>query len=257
MWAGLAACELMNQGILALVSSIGCTSAGSLQSLADAMHIPHLFIQRSTAGTPRSGCGLTRSNRNDDYTLSVRPPVYLNDVILRVVTEYAWQKFIIFYDSEYDIRGIQEFLDKVSQQGMDVALQKVENNINKMITTLFDTMRIEELNRYRDTLRRAILVMNPATAKSFITETYGQDKFQKSYEGFKSAVDLNDCNKFKNEFSSVQIPDLIDKAKAFIPLPSDSPCSRTRLIPLVLEAFHLKNKAKHQVAMKFWKPKEN
>lgn len=69
-----------------------------------------------------------------------------------------------------DIRGIQEFLDKVSQQGMDVALQKVENNIHKMITTLFDTMRIEELNRYRDTLRRAILVMNPATAKSFITE---------------------------------------------------------------------------------------
>lgn len=91
----------MNQGILALVSSIGCTSAGSLQSLADAMHIPHLFIQRSTAGTPRSGCGLTRSNRNDDYTLSVRPPVYLNDVILRVITEYAWQKFIIFYDNDY------------------------------------------------------------------------------------------------------------------------------------------------------------
>uniref|UniRef100_A0A8B9QRV1 Glutamate receptor n=1 Tax=Anas platyrhynchos TaxID=8839 RepID=A0A8B9QRV1_ANAPL len=160
----------MNQGILALVSSIGCTSAGSLQSLADAMHIPHLFIQRSTAGTPRSGCGLTRSNRNDDYTLSVRPPVYLNDVILRVITEYAWQKFIIFYDNDYDIRGIQEFLDKVSQQGMDVALQKVENNINKMITGLFSTMRIEELNRYRDTLRRAILVMNPSTAKSFITE---------------------------------------------------------------------------------------
>ncbi|EOB01356.1 Glutamate receptor delta-2 subunit, partial [Anas platyrhynchos] len=146
------------------------TSAGSLQSLADAMHIPHLFIQRSTAGTPRSGCGLTRSNRNDDYTLSVRPPVYLNDVILRVITEYAWQKFIIFYDNDYDIRGIQEFLDKVSQQGMDVALQKVENNINKMITGLFSTMRIEELNRYRDTLRRAILVMNPSTAKSFITE---------------------------------------------------------------------------------------
>lgn len=91
----------MNQGILALVSSIGCTSAGSLQSLADAMHIPHLFIQRSAAGTPRSGCGLTRSTRNDDYTLSVRPPVYLNDVILRVVTEYAWQKFIIFYDIDY------------------------------------------------------------------------------------------------------------------------------------------------------------
>lgn len=61
-------------------------------------------------------------------------------------------------------------MDKVSQQGMDVALQKVENNINKMITGLFATMRIEELNRYRDTLRRAILIMNPSTAKSFLTE---------------------------------------------------------------------------------------
>ncbi|KAG8454198.1 hypothetical protein GDO86_000728 [Hymenochirus boettgeri] len=160
----------MNQGILALVSSIGCASAGSLQSLADAMHIPHLFIQRSTARTPRSGCGLQRKTGIDDYTLSVRPPVYVNDVILRVVTEYAWQKFIVFYDSNYDIRGIQEFLDRVSQQGMDVALQKVENNINKMITGLFATMKIEELNRYRDTLRRAILVMSPTTAKAFITE---------------------------------------------------------------------------------------
>uniref|UniRef100_A0A8C9LFA0 Receptor ligand binding region domain-containing protein n=1 Tax=Pavo cristatus TaxID=9049 RepID=A0A8C9LFA0_PAVCR len=98
----------MNQGILALVSSIGCTSAGSLQSLADAMHIPHLFIQRSTGGTPRSSCGLTRSNRNDDYTLSVRPPVYLNDVILRVITEYAWQKFIIFYDNDYESPRLEE-----------------------------------------------------------------------------------------------------------------------------------------------------
>uniref|UniRef100_A0A8C5LYS9 Glutamate receptor n=1 Tax=Leptobrachium leishanense TaxID=445787 RepID=A0A8C5LYS9_9ANUR len=170
IYFSFSACDLMNQGILALVSSIGCASAGSLQSLADAMHIPHLFIQRSTARTPRSACGLKRNPRIDDYTLSVRPPVYLNDVILRVVTEYAWQKFIIFYDSNYDIRGIQEFLDRVSQQGMDVALQKVENNINKMITGLFSSLRLEELNRYRDTLRRAILVMSPTTAKAFITE---------------------------------------------------------------------------------------
>ncbi|XP_014016408.1 glutamate receptor ionotropic, delta-2 isoform X1 [Salmo salar] len=165
------ACELMNRGILALVSSIGCMSAGSLQSLADAMHIPHLFIQRATAGTPRSSCPLiTTRTRQDDYTLFVRPPVYLNDVILQVVSEYSWQKFIIFYDQEYDIRGIQDFLDKTSQQGMDVSLQKVESNINMMITSMFRTMRVEELHRYRDTLRRAVLFMSPATAKAFITE---------------------------------------------------------------------------------------
>uniref|UniRef100_A0A8C7NHT9 Glutamate receptor n=1 Tax=Oncorhynchus mykiss TaxID=8022 RepID=A0A8C7NHT9_ONCMY len=164
-------CELMNRGILALVSSIGCMSAGSLQSLADAMHIPHLFIQRATAGTPRSSCPLiTTRTRQDDYTLFVRPPVYLNDVILQVVSEYSWQKFIIFYDQEYDIRGIQDFLDKTSQQGMDVSLQKVESNINMMITSMFRTMRVEELHRYRDTLRRAVLFMSPATAKAFITE---------------------------------------------------------------------------------------
>ncbi|XP_049341541.1 glutamate receptor ionotropic, delta-2 isoform X2 [Astyanax mexicanus] len=164
------ACELMNRGILALVSSIGCMSAGSLQSLADAMHIPHLFIQRAPAGTPRSSCPPTTPGQPDDYTLFVRPPVYLNDVIFHVVMEYTWQKFIIFYDQDYDIRGIQDFLDKSSQQGMDVSLQKVESNINMMITGMFRTMRVEELHRYRDTLRRAVLFMSPASAKAFITE---------------------------------------------------------------------------------------
>ncbi|XP_044051876.1 glutamate receptor ionotropic, delta-2 isoform X1 [Siniperca chuatsi] len=165
------ACELMNRGILALVSSIGCMSAGSLQTLADAMHIPHLFIQRSPAGTPRSACPPTsRVPGTDDYTLMVRPPVYLNEVIMQVVSEYSWQKFILFYDSNFDIRGIEDFLDRTSQQGMDVSLQKVESNINMMITSLFRTMRVEELHRYRDTLRRAVLFMSPATAKAFITE---------------------------------------------------------------------------------------
>nr|XP_055024081.1 glutamate receptor ionotropic, delta-2 isoform X3 [Misgurnus anguillicaudatus] len=164
------ACELMNRGILALVSSIGCMSAGSLQSLADAMHIPHLFIQRAPGGTPRSSCPPTSHAQPDDYTLFVRPPVYLNDVIFQVVMEYTWQKFIIFYDTDYDIRGIQNFLDQTSQQGMDVSLQKVESNINMMITGMFRTMRVEELHRYRDTLRRAVLFMSPATAKAFITE---------------------------------------------------------------------------------------
>lgn len=69
-----------------------------------------------------------------------------------------------------DIRGIEDFLDSTSQQGMDVSLQKVESNINMMITSLFRTMRVEELHRYRDTLRRAVLFMSPATAKAFITE---------------------------------------------------------------------------------------
>lgn len=92
----------MNRGILALVSSIGCMSAGSLQTLADAMHIPHLFIQRSPAGTPRSACPMTsRLPGADDYTLMVRPPVYLNEVIMQVVSEYSWQKFILFYDSDF------------------------------------------------------------------------------------------------------------------------------------------------------------
>lgn len=92
----------MNRGILALVSSIGCMLAGSLQTLADAMHIPHLFIQRSPAGTPRSTCPPTsRVPGTDDYTLMVRPPVYLNEVIMQVVSEYSWQKFILFYDSDF------------------------------------------------------------------------------------------------------------------------------------------------------------
>lgn len=95
------ACDLMTQGILALVTSTGCASANALQSLTDAMHIPHLFVQRNPGGSPRTACHLNPSPDGEAYTLASRPPVRLNDVMLRLVTELRWQKFVMFYDSEY------------------------------------------------------------------------------------------------------------------------------------------------------------
>lgn len=102
----LLACDLMTQGILALVTSTGCASANALQSLTDAMHIPHLFVQRNPGGSPRTACHLNPSPDGEAYTLASRPPVRLNDVMLRLVTELRWQKFVMFYDSEYgELRG--------------------------------------------------------------------------------------------------------------------------------------------------------
>ncbi|XP_029700154.1 glutamate receptor ionotropic, delta-1 isoform X3 [Takifugu rubripes] len=160
----------MNQGILALVTSTGCASASALQSLTDAMHIPHLYIQRNGDGSPRTACRLNPGPGGQRYTLAARPPVRLNDVMLTLVEELGWQKFIIFYDVEYDIRGLQSFLDQTSRQGVDVALQRVDRNISKVFTNLFTTMRTEELNRYRDTLRRAILLLSPRGAYTFIQQ---------------------------------------------------------------------------------------
>uniref|UniRef100_A0A3Q4I9E4 Glutamate ionotropic receptor delta type subunit 1 n=1 Tax=Neolamprologus brichardi TaxID=32507 RepID=A0A3Q4I9E4_NEOBR len=97
----LPACELMNQGILALVTSTGCASASALQSLTDAMHIPHLYIQRNSEGSPRTACQFNPSPGGQRYTLAARPPVRLNDVMLTLVEELRWQKFIVFYDTEY------------------------------------------------------------------------------------------------------------------------------------------------------------
>ncbi|XP_039625129.1 glutamate receptor ionotropic, delta-1-like isoform X1 [Polypterus senegalus] len=164
------ACDLMTQGILALVTSTGCASANALQSLTDAMHIPHLFVQRNNGGSPRTACQLNPSPDGEKYTLAARPPVRLNDVMLKLVTELRWQKFIVFYDSEYDIRGLQSFLDQASRLGLDVSLQRVDRNISRVFTNLFSTMRTEELNRYRDTLRRAILLLSPKGAQAFIHE---------------------------------------------------------------------------------------
>ncbi|XP_072546031.1 glutamate receptor ionotropic, delta-1 isoform X2 [Salminus brasiliensis] len=162
------ACELMNQGILALVSSTGCAAANALQSLTDAMHIPHLFIQRNGDGTPRAECQLNPSPDGERYTLAARPPVRLNDVMLTLVSELRWHKFIMFYDSEYDVRGLRGFLDQASRMGLDVSLQQVDRNVSKVFSTLFSTMKTEELNRYRDTLRRAILLLSPRSAQVFI-----------------------------------------------------------------------------------------
>uniref|UniRef100_A0A8C6UK38 Glutamate receptor n=1 Tax=Neogobius melanostomus TaxID=47308 RepID=A0A8C6UK38_9GOBI len=170
MSSSVLACELMNQGILALVSSTGCASASAIQSLTDAMHIPHLFIQRSSDRSPRTACRFNPSPGGQRYTLAARPPVKLNQVMLSLVQELAWKKFIIFYDMEYDIRGLQSFLDQTSREGVDVALQRVERNISQVFADLFTTMKTEELNRYRDTLRRAILLLSPTTAHSFILQ---------------------------------------------------------------------------------------
>ncbi|XP_077062023.1 glutamate receptor ionotropic, delta-1 isoform X1 [Siphateles boraxobius] len=162
------ACELMTQGILALVTSTGCASASALQSLTDAMHIPHLYVQRNTEGSPRTACQLNPSPDGEQYTLAARPPVRLSDVMLTLVGELRWQKFIVFYDSDYDIRGLQVFLDQTSRQGLDVSLQRVDRNISGVFSSLFTSMRTEELNRYRDTLRRAILLLSPRGAQVFI-----------------------------------------------------------------------------------------
>uniref|UniRef100_A0A3Q3G1M9 Glutamate receptor n=1 Tax=Labrus bergylta TaxID=56723 RepID=A0A3Q3G1M9_9LABR len=162
------ACELMNQGILALVTSTGCAAASALQSLTDAMHIPHLFIQRNGDGGPRTACQFNPSPDGESYTLAARPPVRINEVLLTLVSELHWHKFIIFYESDYDIRGLQTFMDQASRMGLDVSLQRVDRNVSRVFTDLFNTMRTEELNRYRDTLRRAVLLMSPRGAQVFI-----------------------------------------------------------------------------------------
>ncbi|XP_061731984.1 glutamate receptor ionotropic, delta-1-like isoform X2 [Nerophis ophidion] len=164
------ACELMNQGILALVTSTGCASASALQSLTDAMHIPHLYIQRNGGGSPRTACQLNPPAGGRSYTLNARPPVRLNDVMLTLVEELRWQKFIVFYDIEYDMRGLQAFLDQTCRAGVEVSVQRVDRNISRVFSQLFTSMRTEQLNRYRDTLRRAILLLSPHAAHTFIQQ---------------------------------------------------------------------------------------
>lgn len=73
-----------------------------------------------------------------------------------------------------DIRGLQGFLDQASRLGLDVSLQKVDRNISRVFANLFTTMKTEELNRYRDTLRRAILLLSPRGAQTFINEVSAQ-----------------------------------------------------------------------------------
>lgn len=67
-----------------------------------------------------------------------------------------------------DIRGLQAFMDQASRLGLDVSLQRVDRNVSRVFNDLFNTMRTEELNRYRDTLRRAVLLMSPRGAQVFI-----------------------------------------------------------------------------------------
>ena len=81
-----------------------------------------------------------------------------------------------------DIRGLQGFLDQASRLGLDVSLQKVDRNISRVFANLFTTMKTEELNRYRDTLRRAILLLSPRGAQTFINEVSAQPFFSSTFQ---------------------------------------------------------------------------
>ncbi|XP_067091835.1 glutamate receptor ionotropic, delta-1 [Osmerus mordax] len=75
-----------------------------------------------------------------------------------------------FQAVQEDIRGLQTFLDQASRQGLDVSLQRVDRNVSRVFSDLFSSMRTEELNRYRDTLRRAVLLMSPRGRRSVVAE---------------------------------------------------------------------------------------
>uniref|UniRef100_S4RMG1 Uncharacterized protein n=1 Tax=Petromyzon marinus TaxID=7757 RepID=S4RMG1_PETMA len=161
-------CELMAQGILALVSSTGCSQAGALRALTDSLHIPHLFVQRGAGGSPHSDC--QRPRAGPGYTLVLRPPALATQVALRAVTEFHWQRFLVFYDSAYAVPHICPFLDQATRQGLSVSLQRVDANVSSLLAGLFSSLPIEELNRFRDLLRRTVLLLSPRNAKVFIAE---------------------------------------------------------------------------------------
>ncbi|GLD63213.1 glutamate receptor ionotropic, delta-1-like protein [Lates japonicus] len=100
-----------------------------------------------------------------------------------------------------DIRGLQGFLDQTSRQGVDVALQRVDRNISKVFTNLFTTMRTEELNRYRDTLRRAILLLSPHGAHTFIQQKDGITNEAREREEEKRGQERKQENKRKTKAS--------------------------------------------------------
>ncbi|KAK3538010.1 hypothetical protein QTP70_027330 [Hemibagrus guttatus] len=78
--------------------------------------------------------------------------------------------FIIIIIIKCYVGGLKAFLDQASRSGLDVSLQQVERNVSKVFLTLFSTMKTEELNRYRDSLRRAILLLSPRVAHAFINQ---------------------------------------------------------------------------------------
>lgn len=78
-------------------------------------------------------------------------------------------------------------MDQVSRLGLDVSLQRVDRNVSRVFNDLFNTMRTEELNRYRDTLRRAVLLMSPRGAQVFIHQVRQSRKYDEVMAHVNSA----------------------------------------------------------------------
>lgn len=142
---------------------LSCFRSGAKnETCLEALWNGALKIQSGCAGVESAGCLPTVLMRHSGnkvlyiiapVCLCQPPPHHQSPVIL---------------SPPPDIRGLQTFMDQASRLGLDVSLQRVDRNVSRVFTDLFNTMRTEELNRYRDTLRRAVLLMSPRGAQVFI-----------------------------------------------------------------------------------------
>jgi len=82
-------CRQLNDGVAVVLGPMHPYSAGHVQSICDAVEVPHVQTQRDIA------------ENNDIYSINVFP-YYVNvgQAYLDFIVHQKWQSFTILYDNE-------------------------------------------------------------------------------------------------------------------------------------------------------------
>ncbi|XP_078672347.1 glutamate receptor ionotropic, delta-1-like [Branchiostoma floridae x Branchiostoma belcheri] len=142
-------CNLMADGIAAIVSSTSCPTNIALQSVCNAMHVPLVFVARDN-------CQVTAGRK---YTLSMRPEASgIDRALADVILQQRWRSMVVFYDDYYAFSRIQNVLALTRGNFMEVIVLKLPSLSNGSQVIVGLPSGQKEISDYGEKLKRVVIL---------------------------------------------------------------------------------------------------
>ncbi|KAI8482040.1 Glutamate receptor ionotropic, delta-1 [Branchiostoma belcheri] len=143
-------CSLLGKGVAAVLSCTSCPANFGLQTVANSLHVPHVFVSQDN-------CRVMHSR---GYTVSMRPSQEEVDRdLVDVITRLKWKSMMILFDDYYDFSHVQNLLSLTRKTFLEVVLLRVEKFTGgNDVTEWQANAKKSPLVEYGGKLRRAVLL---------------------------------------------------------------------------------------------------
>ncbi|XP_078658815.1 glutamate receptor ionotropic, delta-2-like [Branchiostoma floridae x Branchiostoma belcheri] len=158
-------CSLLGKGVAAVLSCTSCPANFGLQTVANSLHVPHVFVSQDN-------CRVMHSR---GYTVSMRPSQEEVDRdLVDVITRLKWKSMMILFDDYYDFSHVQSLLSLTRKTFLEVVLLRVEKFTGgNDVTEWQANAKKSPLVEYGGKLRRAVLLCSAENSVRLVKQASG------------------------------------------------------------------------------------